>query len=279
MADAEALHPLRPILRNWVWEHGHVGTRYLDCADGQVKFDDGKKARSPREDLLRLPEEGRRRCGACRRRARDQGKRAGAVPARAQLAIRRKPVGRGRATRSAGLRDLGLVCATSRLHSAPRALCPGAMFDTRSAPRSSATSGARTWACASSWPCTTTTVFCGLPARCSSASRPSSTGACVPGRRSRSSRCRLGLLPVVGTPSARRAGSARCSGSPRFDGAVQGPQPHIVESARLWVVATTEDQLVAVQERFAQRRRTSPGDRDLTGVGSRIVNRVASTEA
>ena len=45
MTDSEALHPLRPFLKNWVWEHGHVGTRYLDCSDGAVKFDDGKKAR------------------------------------------------------------------------------------------------------------------------------------------------------------------------------------------------------------------------------------------
>ena len=30
----EALHPLRPFLKNWVWEHGHVHTRYLDCRDG-----------------------------------------------------------------------------------------------------------------------------------------------------------------------------------------------------------------------------------------------------
>ena len=44
MAEAERLHALRPFLRNWVWEHGHVGTRYLDCATGEVRFDEGKKA-------------------------------------------------------------------------------------------------------------------------------------------------------------------------------------------------------------------------------------------
>ncbi len=36
---------LRPFLKNWVWEHGHVGTWYLDCRDGEVRFDDGKKSR------------------------------------------------------------------------------------------------------------------------------------------------------------------------------------------------------------------------------------------
>lgn len=45
MADIEVLHPLRPLLKNWVWEHGRVGTRYLDCASGEIRFDDGKKAR------------------------------------------------------------------------------------------------------------------------------------------------------------------------------------------------------------------------------------------
>lgn len=45
MAEGEALHPLRPFLRNWVWEHGQVGTRYLDCRSGELRFDDGRKAR------------------------------------------------------------------------------------------------------------------------------------------------------------------------------------------------------------------------------------------
>lgn len=44
MVEAEHAHPLRPFLRNWVWEHGRVGTRYLDCRAGEVRFDEGKKA-------------------------------------------------------------------------------------------------------------------------------------------------------------------------------------------------------------------------------------------
>src|SRR5437016_6593690 len=44
MAKGEALQALRPFLRNWVWEHGRVGTRYLDCTTGEVRFDEGKKA-------------------------------------------------------------------------------------------------------------------------------------------------------------------------------------------------------------------------------------------
>ncbi len=41
---SELHHPLRPILKNWLWEHGHIGTRYLDCSTGELKFDEGKKA-------------------------------------------------------------------------------------------------------------------------------------------------------------------------------------------------------------------------------------------
>src|SRR5882724_5835646 len=52
MADLEALHPLRPLLKNWVWEHGHVHTRYLDCSDGEIKVDDGKKARFAAEKIF-----------------------------------------------------------------------------------------------------------------------------------------------------------------------------------------------------------------------------------
>ena len=44
MTEAEYHHPLRPLLKNWLWEHGRIGTRYLDCANGELKFDQGKKA-------------------------------------------------------------------------------------------------------------------------------------------------------------------------------------------------------------------------------------------
>ncbi|MHB1667615.1 MAG: hypothetical protein ACYCSR_05500 [Thiomonas sp.] len=52
MAETEALHALRPFLRNWVWEHGRVGTRYLDCTQGEVRFDEGKKAHFASETHL-----------------------------------------------------------------------------------------------------------------------------------------------------------------------------------------------------------------------------------
>lgn len=55
MADHDKLHPLRPFLKNWVWEHGRIGTRYLDCVDGQIKFDDGKKSHFASEEYIYVP--------------------------------------------------------------------------------------------------------------------------------------------------------------------------------------------------------------------------------
>ncbi|WP_197693882.1 hypothetical protein [Vogesella sp. LIG4] len=55
MTGQDKLHPLRPFLKNWVWEHGRVGTRYLDCQDGEIKFDEGKKSRFANEDYFYVP--------------------------------------------------------------------------------------------------------------------------------------------------------------------------------------------------------------------------------
>src|ERR1700712_874940 len=52
MTDHEKLHPLRPFLKNWVWEHGRVGARYLDCIDGAIKFDEGKKSHFAAEKYI-----------------------------------------------------------------------------------------------------------------------------------------------------------------------------------------------------------------------------------
>ena len=55
MTDRETLHPLRPLLKNYVWEHGKIGTRYLDCSNGEIKFDDGKKSRFAAEKYIYVP--------------------------------------------------------------------------------------------------------------------------------------------------------------------------------------------------------------------------------
>jgi hypothetical protein len=55
MAEHDTLHPLRPFLKNWVWEHGRIGTRYLDCIDGEIKFDEGKKSHFAAEKTIYVP--------------------------------------------------------------------------------------------------------------------------------------------------------------------------------------------------------------------------------
>jgi hypothetical protein len=55
MADHDRLHPLRPLLKNWVWEHGRIGTRYLDCVDGEIKFDEDKKSHFVAEKYIYAP--------------------------------------------------------------------------------------------------------------------------------------------------------------------------------------------------------------------------------
>jgi hypothetical protein len=55
MADHDTLHPLRPLLKNWIWEHGRIGTRYLDCIDGEIKFDEGKKSHFAAEKYIYVP--------------------------------------------------------------------------------------------------------------------------------------------------------------------------------------------------------------------------------
>ncbi|OXJ26402.1 hypothetical protein CFB82_35155 [Burkholderia sp. HI2714] len=55
MTDHDRLHPLRPLLKNWVWEHGRIGTRYLDCVDGEIRFDEGKKSHFAAEKYIYVP--------------------------------------------------------------------------------------------------------------------------------------------------------------------------------------------------------------------------------
>jgi hypothetical protein len=55
MIDHDRLHPLRPFLKNWIWEHGRIGTRYLDCVDGEIKFDEGKKSHFAAEKYIYVP--------------------------------------------------------------------------------------------------------------------------------------------------------------------------------------------------------------------------------
>jgi hypothetical protein len=55
LTEQEVHHPLRPVLRNWLWERGRIGTRWLRCADGEIGFDEGKKAHFAAEPPIHVP--------------------------------------------------------------------------------------------------------------------------------------------------------------------------------------------------------------------------------
>lgn len=255
MADTEALHPLRPFLKNWVWEHGHIGTRYLDCTDGEIKFDDGKKARFASEKIFFV---------SLRSDADDEAHRSGAAIHEEKLArfLRAAQSGKPEEAGSAAdvqraaqdCVDLGYVCAFQQ--DAQRALARYAqepMFEDeiRAAVIGDIRSlyaGSRERLALYDF-----TVFHGLPAPLlinespfidwRVRAQPPQPFVSMP----------LGpYCLLVGTPSGRksRAGPVLWK-SVSAMGPFKDHNHHIVESARLWLVATTDEQLVAVQERFA----------------------------
>ncbi len=262
MTEPELLHPLRPFLKNWVWEHGQVGTHYLDCADGALKFDDGKKARFASEKITYVA----------------LGKDADAAapftgPAIHEGALARflraaqlgKPEDAGsvadvqRAAQDCV--DLGLVCAYQE--DAQHALARYAqepMFDDeiRAAVASDVRRtyvGLREQLALYDF-----TVFHGLPAPLLISetpfidwrvrARPAQPFVSLP----------LGpYCLLVGTPSGKKSWAGPVLW--KRVGAMGPFKDHnrfIVEQARLWIVATTDDQLVAVQGRFAPDAASTP---------------------
>jgi hypothetical protein len=262
MADPEASHPLRPFLRNWVWEHGHVGTRYLDCADGEIKFDDGKKARFAAEKIFTV---------CLRKDADDAAHSAGPAIKEGGLArfLRAAQLGNPEEAGSVvdvqravqDCLDLGLVCAYQKdaeLALARYAQEPMFEDEIRAAVISDIRRtyvGLREQLALYDF-----TVFCGLPAPLliSEApfidwrvrAKPAQPFVSLP----------LGpYCLLVGTPSGKtsRVGPVLWKTAVSM-GPFKDHNRHIVESARLWVVATTEDQLVAVQSRFASAKADTP---------------------
>jgi hypothetical protein len=255
MAEPEVLHPLRPFLKNWVWEHGRVGTRYLDCSDGQVKFDDGKKARFAAESIFYVP------LGA------DTDAAAGATaPVIHEGALARflraaqlgKPDEAGSVTdiqRAAqDSVDLALVCAYQQ--EAQQALATYAlepMFEDEI--RTAVVRDIRTKyvGLRAQLELYDFTVFHGLPSPLliSEApfidwrvrARPVQPFVSLP----------LGPYCIlVGTPSGKKSRPGpvlwKTVGAM---GPFKDHNKYLVEAARLWIVATTDDQLMAIQERFA----------------------------
>lgn len=262
MTDHETPHPLRPFLRNWVWEHGHVGTRYLDCRDGAVKFDDGKKARFAAEDIFYV---------SLKKDADADAHRAGPPIHEGALARFLRAAQIGKPEEAGAVADvqraaqdcveLGLVCAYQ--HDARSALAryaQEAMFEDeiRAAVIEDirrAYMGLREQLALYDF-----TVFHGLPAPLLISespfidwrvrARPVQPFVSLP----------LGpYCLLVGTPSGKtsRAGPVQWK-TVTVMGPLKDHNRYIVEGAHLWIVATTDDQLVAVQERFAPAQVVKP---------------------
>lgn len=251
MAEPEVFHPLRPILRNWVWEHGRVGTRYLDCRTGEVKFDDGKKARFADHDVIQVPlgadpaERGHAvHEGALARFLRaaqlGQPEEGGAV-ADVQRAVQECV-------------DIGLVCGYQReAHEARARYRLEPMFEDEIDAAVVGDIRGRYVGVRAQLALYDFTVFYRLPAPllCSESpfidwrvtARPVQPFVSLP----------LGpYCLLVGTPSGKtsRAGPVQWRTA-----AVMGPfrdhNRYIVENARAWIVAGSDEELLAVQHRFA----------------------------
>jgi hypothetical protein len=264
MADAETLHPLRPFLKNWVWEHGHIGTRYLDCRDGEIKFDDGKKARFAAEKIF---------YASLTKDADDAAHGAGAAIHDGALArfLQAAQLGKPEVAGSVAdvqraaqdCVDLGLVCAyqpEAQRARARYALEPMFEDEIRAAVISDIRRmyvGLREQLALYDF-----TVFYGLPAPLlineapfidwRVRARPAQPFVSLP----------LGpYCLLVGTPSGKtsRAGPVLWKTVGAM-GPFRDHNRYLVESARLWLVATTEDQLVAVQNRFAPAAADKPED-------------------
>jgi len=256
MAESESQHPLRPILRNWVWEHGQVGTRFLDCADGQIRFDDGKRARFADDKIFYV----------CLQRDANDAAHAAAGPAIKESGLARflRAAQLGRPEDAGAVAevqraaqdciDLGLVCAYQQ--DAQQALARYAqepMFDDeiRTAVIGDIRRlyvGMREQLALYDY-----TVFSGLPAPLLISESPFVDWR-VRGKPAQPF-VSLPLGPyslLVGTPSGKtsRVGPVLWKSAASM-GPFKDHNRHIVESARRWIVATSEDQLVAIQARFA----------------------------
>jgi hypothetical protein len=266
MPEAEVLHPLRPILKNWVWEHGRVGTRYLDCTDGEVRFDDGKKARYAAESIFYVP------LGSSVDAAAGEGSLAiheGALARFLRAAQLGKPEEAGpvadvqRAAQDCV--EVGLVCAYQE--DAQRALARYAlepMFDDEIRAAVVADIRGKYLGLRAQLALYDFTVLQGLPEPLliSEApfidwrvrARPVQPFVTLP----------LGpYCLLVGTPSGKksRAGPVLWKSASAM-GPFRDHNRYIVERAHRWIVATSDDQLIAVQERFKAR---SPGEPEAAG--------------
>jgi len=254
MTEAEVLHPLRPILKNWVWEHGRVGTRYLDCTSGEIGFDDGKKSRFAAGSIYYVP----------------LGNSADAAAAETAPAIHESALARflraaqlGKPEEAGPVADvqraaqdcvdLGLVCAyQGDAQSALKRYVLEPMFEDEIRAAVVADIRTRYVGLRTQLALYDFTVFYGLPTPLLINEAPF-----IDWRVHAQPVQPFVTLPLgpysllVGTPSGKKSRAGPVLWKPA---SVMGPfkdhNRYIVERARRWIAATADDQLVAVQERF-----------------------------
>ncbi|TXL64770.1 hypothetical protein [Zeimonas arvi] len=261
MTEQESLHPLRPFLKNWLWAHGRVGTRYLDCATGEIGFDEGKKARFAAERQIHVslaanaddavlgpPAVHEAGLAQFLRAAQlDRPEAAGSV-AEVQRAVQ-------------DCIDLGLACAyqpDAQRAWARYALEP--MFDDEIRAAVVADIRRKYLGMRAQLALYDFTVFHGLPEPLLLSespfidwrvrARPPMPFVSMP----------LGpYCLLVGTPSNKtsRAGPVAWKSVVAM-GPFKDHNRHIFETARLWLVATTDEQLAALQARFAPPESREP---------------------
>ncbi|EON14718.1 MULTISPECIES: hypothetical protein [Pandoraea] len=255
MATHDTLHPLRPFLKNWVWEHGRIGTRYLDCVDGEIKFDEGKKSHFAAEDYVYVP---------LGENAVDDPSVDGPAIQEAGLARFLKAAQLGKPEEAGSVAEVQRAvadCLELGLFSAYQGAAREALARYAQEPmfedeiRAAVVDdirrvyvGMRAQLALYDF-----SVLYGLPAPLLIGDAPFIDWRALP-----SPALPLVSLPLgphsllVGTPSGRKS---RIGPVVWKAAAAMGPlkdhNRHIAEQARLWLVATTDDQLVAVQSRFA----------------------------
>lgn len=255
MSDPESLHPLRPFLKNWVWEHGQIGTRYLDCADGEIKFDAGKKSRFAGEEIFYAS---LTKNAAADTLAAAPAVHEGILARFLRAAHLGKPDEAGSAAdvqRAAQeCVELGLVCAYQvDAQQAKARYALEAMFDDEIRDAVIADIRRMYLGLRNQLALYDFTVFHGLPSPLliseapfidwRTRARPVQPFVSLP----------LGpYCLLVGTPSGKksRAGPVQWQAVATM-GPFKDHNRYIVEAARLWLVATTDEQLAAVQSRFA----------------------------
>ncbi|MCP3712931.1 hypothetical protein M3I54_39595 [Paraburkholderia sp. CNPSo 3274] len=264
MANQDRLHPLRPLLKNWVWEHGRIGTRYLDYTDGEIKFDDGKKSRFAAEEYIYVPLD---------KDADDDAPVEGPAIQEAGLARFLRAAQLGRPEEAGTIvevqravqdcMELGLFSAyqlSAQAAAARYAQEPMFEDEIRAAVVDDIRriyAGMREQLALYDF-----SVLYGLPTPLLISEAPF-----IDWRTRASPALPFVSLPLgpycllVGAPSGRSSRIAPVVWKPA---AAMGPlkdhNRQISEHARLWLVATTDDQLVAVQSRFAEARSPKPED-------------------